>query len=93
MSFEAKMKIFSQERYISKDLSRLIKVMENIERNDIGEKLKFHQTVFIEIPEEVFKKKFNKEVASLIKEIIEWEIFPEKVHQNTTKKSEAARGR
>ena len=86
MSFEAKMKIFSQEGYISKDLSLLIGVMEEIERNDIVEKLRLHQTVFTDIPDEVFKKKFNKEVASLLKEIFEWEIFLKKFTKTQQRK-------
>ena len=80
------MKILSKESYISKDLSRLIRVMEHIERNDIDEKLILHQTVFTEFPDDVLKKRFNKEVDSLMKEIMEWEIFLKKFTKTQQRK-------
>ena len=67
--FDAKMKLLMKEGYITKDLTRLIVLMSMIKRDDIGELLREYRVVFFAFHETVFKLQFNKEVASLEKEI------------------------
>ena len=72
-SFDDKVKILVQEGHISESLESLIKLMSQINRNDVGLKLKQYNAVFSNITEQVFKSKFRKEIASLEKEITMWE--------------------
>ena len=75
MSFEAKMHILMRQGYISRNLSRLIALMTQIKRTDIGETIQKYIPLFTEISDLIFVMRFEKEVVALGKEIATWEVF------------------
>ena len=73
VGFDITLKILLEKGLIQRDLKILKQILVGIERHDIVEKLNEYNTVFNEMAEDEFTRKFKTEIGNQAKEIQQWE--------------------
>ena len=73
VGFEIALKILLEKGLIQRDLKILKQILVGIQRHDIVEKLNKYNTVFNEMAEDEFRRKFKIEIGNQAKEIQQWE--------------------
>ena len=73
VGFEIALKMLLKKGLIQRDLKILKQIFVGIQRHDIAEKLTEYNTVFNEMAEDEFTRKFKIEIGNQAKEIQQWE--------------------
>ena len=80
--FESTMKMIFGKNLIKKDLTRLSKILIDLELSDLAGKLDAYQRTFETMEDHEFTSKFRKELTRIGKQIVEWENLV-KIHLET----------
>ena len=73
IGFEIALKILLEKGLIQRDLKILKQILVGVQRHDIVEKLNEYNSVFNEMAEDEFRRKFKIEIGNQAKEIQQWE--------------------
>ena len=80
--FESTMKMIFEKNLIKKDLTRLSKILIDLELNDLAGKLDAYKRIFETMEEYEFTSKFKNELTRIGNQIVEWENLV-KIHLET----------
>ena len=73
VGFAVTLNMLMDNGYIERDLKRLSRLMVEIQRHDLVDKLQTYKYIFIGMEEEEFIGKLKKEIGIQAKEMVQWE--------------------
>ena len=73
VGFEITLNKMIENGFIKKDMKKLTKILVNIKRDDLVNKLRAYQGIFLGMEENEFISKFKREVGNQAKELRQWE--------------------